>query len=357
MKVTLSHDVVASLLLRAARSSHCTSNPISSQNLYYRSNVRSCLRITQHRYASSDSKPTESQPTIPPTPTASRYSHIPLPTGAKTETFEPKPLAHPIGLPYPPEAEHNTGLDPRTFRERHRDFTNYDRHLQRRQQLKTEFAKPYFRDWTMLRHSKGKSFIANQLLFKGEKSGWFPNLWGETLSKEKGQGWLPKLGWNTTQVFQGNVNVVAIFSGLWAEKQVKTFVDDNSELMELLDQNRNGLLRLTRINIEDNWLRRSVVKAFKYRLRSLFPEEEWARYFIVDKSIRSQELKDAIGFLNSKVGYVYLVDSHCRIRWAGSGHANPQEAASLVVGAKRLLEETKKEIKLRSNDKSTKQNV
>jgi ATPase complex subunit ATP10 len=34
----------------------------------------------------------------------------------------------------------------------------------------------------------------------------------------------------------------------------------------------------------------------------------------------SEDVRDAMGLLNSQVGYVYLVDTECRIRWAGSGN-------------------------------------
>jgi ATP10 protein. len=45
--------------------------------------------------------------------------------------------------------------------------------------------------------------------------------------------------------------------------------------------------------------------------------------------------------MNSKVGYVYLVDSHCRIRWAGSGPAEASELETLNNGLAKLLAEKK----------------
>jgi hypothetical protein len=49
-----------------------------------------------------------------------------------------------------------------------------------------------------------------------------------------------------------------------------------------------------------------------------------------------------MGLLNSQVGYVYLVDSSCKIRWAGSGHAWEGEVAGLNAAVQRLVQEEQK---------------
>ena len=64
----------------------------------------------------------------------------------------------------------------------------------------------------------------------------------------------------------------------------------------------------------------------------------------------TEDIRDAMGLLNSQVGYVYLLDPECRIRWAGSGYAWPGEVDSLNAGIKRLLEEAKAGQKVRSHN-------
>jgi ATPase complex subunit ATP10 len=75
-------------------------------------------------------------------------------------------------------------------------------------------------------------------------------------------------------------------------------------------------------------------------MRQKLPKEQHSRYFLVQKGF-DQALKETVGMMNSKVGYVYLVDEECRIRWAGSGPADAEELEGLNAGVRKLIEEKK----------------
>lgn len=183
-----------------------------------------------------------------------------------------------------------------------------------------------------MRFHKGKSFLAPPRPFKGDLSLYFPNLYGQTLLKDK----KPR---DTTPVLTGKTSVVAVYSNLWAENQTNTFVDpkENPHLHELLNDS-GGRGQLVRINMEDNWMKAALIGMFMGGLRKQLGEENWGKYFLV-RNVPSDEIKEAIGLLNAKVGYVYLVDEHCRIRWAGSGNSEPHERQGLVAATRRLLTE------------------
>lgn len=197
-------------------------------------------------------------------------------------------------------------------------------------------SRPYFRDWSNLGMHKGKTFIAPPRLFRGDLSLYFPNLFGQTLSKTDRK---PR---DTTPVLEGKASVVSIFSSVWAENQANSFVskEANPALDEVLMAS-GGQAQLVRINVEENALKAFLIRLFIGSLRRRVGKANWDRYFVVRRGI-SDEIRESIGLLNSKVGYTYLVDGDCRIRWAGSGLAEPEEREGLVKGVQRLLSESGK---------------
>ncbi|KAH6854457.1 ATP10 protein-domain-containing protein [Chaetomium sp. MPI-CAGE-AT-0009] len=265
----------------------------------------------------------------------SPLAHAPRAYGKKLKDFTPTPLARPIGMNYPPSAGENTGVDNRSLKERHADFTNYDKHLKRREYLKDKISRPYFRDWRNLQFHQGKTFLSPPRPFRADLSLYFPNLHGRTLAAPSA---------DTTPLLEGRASVVSVFSGLWAEEQAKTFTapEQNPELHELLGRVGPTRAQLVQVNVEEDLLKGWLVRLFAGSLRRRVGKENWGRYFMVKKGI-TDEIRESIGVLNSKVGYTYLVDHQCRIRWAGSGSADPGEREGLVKGVQRILREMEKE--------------
>jgi len=183
-----------------------------------------------------------------------------------------------------------------------------------------------------MRHHKGKSFIAPTKLFKADRALYFPNLHGQTYSKDD-------LNEDTTAVLAGKTSIVCIYSTKWAENQANTFVSEEKhpELRKLVEENR-GILQIVRVNHVDDIMQAWLVKLFMPSVRRRMSMEEQARQFLIRKGF-TEDIREAIGVLNSKVGYTFLVDKECRIRWAGSAHAQPEEKESLLRGVRRLLEE------------------
>ncbi|KAK7923186.1 hypothetical protein PG985_007257 [Apiospora marii] len=276
-------------------------------------------------------------------PPSEQFAAAPRGYGKRVEEFTPVPLSRPIGMAYPPEEGQNTGIDERTWNQRRKEFSTmpsslrWSQHLERREELKEKFRRPYFRDWGNLQFHKGKTFFPPPRLFKGDVSLYFPNLYGRTLLKGKGS---PER--DTTPTLVGKTSIVSIFSGTWAENQAKTFAGaaQNPALAQLLEENQD-IAQHVNINVESDRLKYMLIRLFMGGIRQQVGEVNWDKYFIIRNPL-SDEIRENVGLLNGKVGYVFLVDSLCRIRWAGSGEANDEEREGLRRGLHRLLDEERK---------------
>jgi mitochondrial ATPase complex subunit ATP10 len=197
-----------------------------------------------------------------------------------------------------------------------------------------KMATPYFREWSNMRLHKGKSFLAPPRLFKADRALYFPNLYGQTLVKQNPLQ-------DTTPTLEDKISVVSLFSSAWAENQAATFVSEthNPELREAI-KGSGGAAQLVQINVEENALKAMIVKIFMPSLRKRLGVDNWGRYFLVRRGL-TDETRDLIGLLNSKVGYTYLLDGECKIRWAASGPSEGDEKESLVKGVRRLLHDLK----------------
>jgi ATPase complex subunit ATP10 len=152
---------------------------------------------------------------------------------------------------------------------------------------------------------------------------------------------------NTTTVLRGKISIVSLFSSQWAERQALSFVGlkQNPGLRELVKE-AGGLAQCVEVNIEDNSLKAWLIRMFMWRIRRQMPPEEHGKYFLVTKGF-TEFLREQIGMTNSKVGYVYLVDEECKIRWAGSSIAESKELDALNGGIRKLVEDKKRALPVR----------
>ena len=177
---------------------------------------------------------------------------------------------------------------------------------------------------------------------KAEKALYFPNLRGYTLA----DAW--KADADTTDVLRGKVSLVLLYSGQWAYRQVGTFLGPEGkvegELGRLLGEGIEGMgLQRVDVNFEERRLRAGLVWLFLGGLKKMRREAEWGKYFVVRRGL-GDEVRSDIGVVNGSVGYVYLVDWEGKIRWAANGEAVNDEREGLVNGAKKLVEQWKREV-------------
>jgi mitochondrial ATPase complex subunit ATP10 len=246
-------------------------------------------------------------------------------------TWKPQPLGRPIGFTTRPEPFHNLERDMRSWSQWQHDLLSVDKHRERSRQLKEDLSRPYFKDWTAMKYAQGKIFVANPKVFKKESALFFPNFWGHKLDWTEAE---------TVTTMRGKISVVCVFSKAWAERQCGTYTSEaeNPELWQLFREHEDRV-QMVEINVEeDSRLSRAILWAFASNIRKK-KTEPWQKYFVL-RRIR-ENLRQVLGMINRKSGYVYLVDSDCKVRWAGSGDAWEGEKESLVAGVKRLLQQEK----------------
>lgn len=212
-------------------------------------------------------------------------------------------------------------------------MTMSQRNLAKRADLVEKWGTNYFRDFKNIRkYRSGKTFMANPRIFRKEAALYFPNFHGETLAEVSA---------DTTNVLKGRVSVVNVYSSQWGETQARSFTGakENPELQKILKEN-GTVAQMVDINIEENSMKAWIIALFKWQLKAKRSQEEWGRYFIVRKGV-SEKIREMIGLLNGRVGYVYVVDEECRIRWAGSGDAEGTEMQDMNKGFKKLVETRK----------------
>lgn len=149
----------------------------------------------------------------------------------------------------------------------------------------------------------------------------------------------PKEAKDTTTVLRGKISIVSIFSNRYADTHVDSFLDaqKNPKLEKVLRSGGQDVQRIY-INVPDNRMLLWLVRFCMSSIKKSYPETEHDRYFLVRDGFDDQ-LKEAIGIMNKVVGYVYLVDADCRIRWAGSGNALPEELTTMNLALQKLISE------------------
>jgi len=180
---------------------------------------------------------------------------------------------------------------------------------------------------------EGKTFESPPATFKASKALYFPNLHGRTLVSSTAS--------DTTTVLKSKISIVSLFSSMWGARQVDTFLSekDNAPLTSALLE-AGPSVQMVRINVEEDSLKYFLLRMFLGNLKRQIPKEEWATYFLIHKGL-AQDIRQELGAVNGKVGYVYLLDEACRIRWAGCGPAKESEKIGLVKGLQRLLHDAR----------------
>ncbi|KAI8359127.1 ATPase assembly factor ATP10, partial [Choanephora cucurbitarum] len=261
--------------------------------------VRPVYRLTQHFRLLTTATPDQPQETKP----------------EKYGTFRSAPTI--VGVRDPPVVDHNTWLQ--RNKQKLRDFVDYEKafaaHAAERRHLVEEATRSYFADVHEMRQHGGKMYFANTQLVKPEKAGYMPNFEVQTLSRQK---------INTTEKLLGKITLMTFVYAKFGEPHAESFIKPFLEKYKGHQE-----IQLLEVNVQENMLKQLLLKAFVPSIRKNLAPERKDNYCLILKDIsRTRKFLD---MTNQYIGYAFLVDQDCRVRWTAHGEATPEEIGNMLA--------------------------
>ncbi|RUS32173.1 ATP10 protein-domain-containing protein [Jimgerdemannia flammicorona] len=175
----------------------------------------------------------------------------------------------------------------------------------------------------------GKMWEASTKLIKKDKANYMPNFRGVDLYNNQV---------NTTDRLHGKTSLMAFVFARFGEPHAASFVDPflevyggqkNIQLIEVRFE-----VRAVMMNVQENKLKSLILRAFVPSIRKNTAEARRANYILLYQNI--ERLRKPLGMYNQYLGYVFLVDSECRIRWAAHGLATLPEVKTMLAAVRAL---------------------
>lgn len=173
-------------------------------------------------------------------------------------------------------------------------------------------------------------YFASSQLVKPEKAGYMPNFEAQDLSRQK---------INTTEKLVGKTTLMTFVYAKFGEPHVNTFIQPFLEKYK--DQKD---VQVVEVNVQENMLKQLLLKAFVPSIRKNLPAERKENYCLILKDI--SRTRKCLDMTNQYVGYAFLVDENCKIRWTAHGEATPEEVGNMLamtdyLHEKKLLSDNK----------------
>ncbi|KAI9318000.1 ATPase assembly factor ATP10 [Dichotomocladium elegans] len=211
-----------------------------------------------------------------------------------------------------------------------RDLTDYEKafaaHAAERRHLVEEATKSYFADAHEMRQHGGKMYTASDKLIKAEKAGYMPDFEGINLTKDP---------IHTTDLLAGKVSLMSFVYAKYGETHVNSFIEP------FLKHFKNTPdVQLVEVNVQENLLKQWLLKAFIPSIRKNLPEDRRSNYVLLLKDI--SRVRKMLDMTNQHIGYVFLVDEQCKVRWTAHGEATPEEISNMLGMTEYLQKKNKK---------------
>ncbi|KAG0055434.1 Mitochondrial ATPase complex subunit atp10 [Gryganskiella cystojenkinii] len=206
------------------------------------------------------------------------------------------------------------------------DWTDEQKNLEKRKELLQDFQSGYFSEFSELSKTGSKLWKATTTMVNADKALYMPNIIGTSLKSSEPV--------ELVDLLKGRISLVTISGTRFGEEHTETYM---KPFLEKYSANANdSKVQLVELNIQENPLKAGLVKLMVPFVKKNIPEERHENYVLHYKSIK--HLKDPLSMQNSYLGYVFLVDTNCKIRWGAHGPGTEIEIQTLLDSVQRLLE-------------------
>ncbi|KAF8940656.1 ATP10 protein-domain-containing protein [Dissophora ornata] len=206
------------------------------------------------------------------------------------------------------------------------DWTDKEKNLEKRKELMHDFQSGYFSEFSELSRTGSKLWKGTANMIQADKALYIPNIIGTSLKTSEPV--------ELVDLLRGKISLVAISGTRFGEEQIETFMQPFLKRWPM--GQANSKVQFVELNIQENPLKAGLVRMMVPFVRKTIPEERHANYMLHYKSIK--HLKDPLSMQNSYLGYVFLVDSNCKIRWGAHGKGTEAEIKTLLDSVQRLSE-------------------
>jgi hypothetical protein len=179
-----------------------------------------------------------------------------------------------------------------------------------------------------LKHSNGKLFRASAELVPFAEADRFPDI-GELQPLDP---LLPQR--RITSAMQFSTSLVLLSFNSFGREQVQEWLTAFGP-----EGLNNPGLKILELSVSDNWGARMIESWLRSGLRRSIDQSLHATFFPLFHADTIQLMNAGLGIQNQLVPYVFLVDSHGLVRWAGTGKPGGGELDALRVLSESLINE------------------
>ncbi|KAG7194371.1 Mitochondrial ATPase complex subunit atp10 [Scheffersomyces spartinae] len=237
----------------------------------------------------------------------------------KPPLTESIPITRPFGLDSPILLNHRT-QDAYSISHIKNELFSAEARERRQRQLDHDIKHSPFYESKSFENTKGKIFTPPVSYFRAEKSKHFPDFIGVTVCGSER---------SLFEILEGNVTIVRVYSTVSGENCVNSYfkVDNKNYLTSEYSEfeKEYPMTQIVDVNIPQSWIKGFIVRMSKSNIRKMIPKERLDKYFVLPDDVFSVQMKEKLNMDNLCSGYIYLLDSCGRIRWATSGYANEAE--------------------------------